>query len=123
MIQVFYILVVLQIALGLYSLWDGFEWMRMVGQRLGSHQGFYSPVVALICPCKGTEPGLEENLTALTQFEYANYEIYFSLATSLDPALKVIERVKAASQRPGAHRDRRSARGVRREGAQPAARG
>ena len=30
----------------------------------------------------------------------ANYEIYFSLATSLDPALKIIERVKAASQRP-----------------------
>lgn len=100
MIQVFYILVVLQIALGLYSLWEGYEWTRMVGRRLGSHAGFYSPMVALVCPCKGTEPGLEENLTALTQFEYANYEVYFSLATSLDPALKVIERVKAASQRP-----------------------
>jgi len=99
-IQVFYILVVLQIALGLYSLWEGYEWTRMVGRRLGSHAGFYSPMVALICPCKGAEPGLEENLTGLTQFEYANYEIYFSLATSLDPALKVIERVKAASQRP-----------------------
>ena len=54
----------------------------------------------MICPCKGNEPGLEENLTALTRFEYANYEIYFSLATSLDPALKIIERVKAASQQP-----------------------
>jgi cellulose synthase/poly-beta-1,6-N-acetylglucosamine synthase-like glycosyltransferase len=43
---------------------------------------------------------LEENLAALTRFEYANYEIYFSLATSLDPALKIIERVKTASQRP-----------------------
>jgi ceramide glucosyltransferase len=99
-IQVFYILVVVEIALGLYSLWEGFEWMRMVGRRLASHAGFYAPIVALICPCKGTEPGLEENLTALTQFDYANYEIYFSLATSLDPAVKIIERVKAASQRP-----------------------
>jgi ceramide glucosyltransferase len=100
MIIIFYILVVLQIALGLYSLWDGFEWFRMVRRRLGSHAGFYAPVTALICPCKGIEPGLEDNLTALTRFEYANYEIYFSLATSLDPALKIIERVKAASQRP-----------------------
>jgi ceramide glucosyltransferase len=96
----FYILVVLQIAVGLYSLWDGFEWFQMIRRRLASHAGFYAPVAALICPCKGSEPGLEENLTALTRFDYPNYEIYFSLATSLDPALKVIERVKAASQRP-----------------------
>jgi ceramide glucosyltransferase len=96
----FYILVVLQIAVGLYSLWDGFEWFQMVRRRLTSHAGFYAPVAALICPCKGNEPGLEENLAALTRFDYPNYEIYFSLATSLDPALKVIERVKAASQRP-----------------------
>jgi ceramide glucosyltransferase len=96
----FYILVIAQIALGLYSLWNGFEWFRMVRHRLASHAGFYAPVTAVICPCKGNERGLEDNLTALTRFDYPNYEIYFSLATSLDPALKVIERVKAASQRP-----------------------
>ena len=72
----------------------------MVRQRLASHAGFYAPATALICPCKGNERGLEENLLALTRFDYPNYEIYFTLATSLDPALKVIERVKAASQRP-----------------------
>jgi ceramide glucosyltransferase len=96
----FYVLVIIQILLGLYSLWGGIEWFRMVRQRLSSHSGFYAPVAALICPCKGNERGLEENLAALARFEYANYEIYFSLATSLDPALKIIERVKAASQRP-----------------------
>jgi ceramide glucosyltransferase len=99
-IDLFYILAVVQIALGLYSLWDGFSWYRMVRTRLGSHTGFYAPVAAVICPCKGTESGLEENLMALTRFDYANYEIYFSLATSLDPALKIVERVKTASKRP-----------------------
>jgi ceramide glucosyltransferase len=99
-IAAFYILVILQIALGIYSLWTGFVWYRFVRQRLASHSGFYAPVVALICPCKGVEQGLEDNLKALTQFDYPSYEIYFSLATSLDPALKLIERVKAASQRP-----------------------
>jgi ceramide glucosyltransferase len=93
-------LVVVQIALGLYSLWDGYEWFRLVRGRLSSHAGFYAPATALICPCKGAEPGLEENLTALSRFDYANYEIFFSLATSLDPALKIVERVKAASKRP-----------------------
>jgi cellulose synthase/poly-beta-1,6-N-acetylglucosamine synthase-like glycosyltransferase len=97
---VFYVLVLLQVAGGLYSLWEGFQWYRMVQQRLGSHAGFYAPVTALICPCKGNELGLEDNLSALTKFDFPNYEIYFVLATSLDPALKVIERVKAASPRP-----------------------
>jgi ceramide glucosyltransferase len=100
MVELFYILMVIQIALGAYSLWDGFEWLRMVRRRLSSHAGFYAPVAAVICPCKGNEPGLEENLMALTRFDYPNYEIFFPIATSLDPALKVIERVKAATERP-----------------------
>jgi ceramide glucosyltransferase len=99
-LYLFYLLVVVQIALGLYSLWDGYEWFRVVRGRLSSHAGFYTPTAALICPCKGSEPGLEDNLMAMTRFDYANYEIYFSLATSLDPALKIVEKVKAASPRP-----------------------
>ena len=100
MVDLLYLFVILQIALGIYSLWDGYTWFQMVRGRLSSHAGFYAPVAAVICPCKGSEPGLEENLSALTRFDYPNYEIYFSLATSLDPALKIIERVKAASKRP-----------------------
>jgi ceramide glucosyltransferase len=96
----FYILVILQIALGLFSLGEGFRWLHMVRGRLAAHTGFYAPVAALICPCKGYEPGLEENLTALTRFDYPNYEVYFSVATNLDPVLKIIERVKAATERP-----------------------
>ena len=118
----FYILVIAQVAVGMYSLWDGFAWFRMVRQRLASHAGFYTPATALICPCKGNERGLEENLLALTRFEYPNYEIYFSLATSLDPALKVIERVKAASQKPVHIVIAGPPDGLRRKGLQPAPR-
>ena len=99
MYLVFYILIVIELALGAYSLWQGVEWYAMVGRRMSSHAGFYAPVAAVICPCKGNELGLEDNLMALTRFDYSNYELYIVLATSLDPALKVIERVKAASQR------------------------
>jgi ceramide glucosyltransferase len=99
-LTIFYILVILQIALGLYALWAGFEWLQAIRRLLASHAGFYAPVAAVICPCKGDEAGLEENLTALTRFDYPNYEIFFSLATNLDPALRIIERVKTSSQRP-----------------------
>src|SRR2546426_2146949 len=43
----------LQIALGIYGLWEGLRWLRMTRRRLASHPGFYAPRVALICPCKG----------------------------------------------------------------------
>ena len=100
MYAAFYILVIIQLLLGAYSLWQGIEWYSMVRRRMNSHAGFYAPVAAVICPCKGNELGLEDNLSALTKFDYPNYELYIVLATSLDPALKVIERVKAASTRP-----------------------
>jgi ceramide glucosyltransferase len=99
-LDLFYILVIIQIAVGAYSLWEGLQWLRFVRRRLVSHAGFYAPVAAVICPCKGNEPGLDENLASLTNFDYPNYEIYFSLASSLDPALKAIERVKMTSPHP-----------------------
>jgi ceramide glucosyltransferase len=99
-IELFYFVVIVQIAAGMYSLWEGYQWLGLVRKRLATHSGFYSPMAAVICPCKGVEPGLEENLAALTKFDYPNYEIYFSLASSLDPAMKAIEGVKAMSPRP-----------------------
>ncbi len=99
MIELFYVLVIIQIAVGLYSLWDGIQWMQLGRKRLASHAGFYTPLAAVICPCKGNEAGLAENLSALANFDYPNYEIYFALASSLDPALRAIEQVKAASPR------------------------
>ncbi|MFZ0636658.1 MAG: glycosyltransferase family 2 protein [Candidatus Acidiferrales bacterium] len=99
MLLVFYVLVIQQVLQGLYSLWQGIAWLGYVRRRLSTHAGFYTPQVALICPCKGSEPGLESSLMSLTKFEYSNYEIFFTLATSLDPAIKAIERVKATSPR------------------------
>ena len=100
MLTWFYILAVQQILQGLYSLSGGLLWLRFVRQRLASHPGFYAPRVALICPCKGVEPGLEENLMAMTRFDYPEYEIFFARAEAADPAREVIERVVARSEHP-----------------------
>jgi hypothetical protein len=35
-----------------------------------SVRGFYAPRVAVICPVKGIEPGLEQNLAGLAGFDY-----------------------------------------------------
>ena len=99
MLTAFYILVLQQIFQGLLSLGKGWKWMLMIRERLGTHPGFYAPRVAVICPCKGAEPGLEGNLTALTNFDFPEYEIFFVMASGLDPARNVIDRVNAASKR------------------------
>jgi hypothetical protein len=98
-VYAFYILFVQQIAQGLYSLWQGVLWLGMAKKRLARPTGFYAPRVALFCPVKGMEPGLEENLTALTEFDYPEYEVFLAVAGPDDPAYRVLERVASMSKR------------------------
>ena len=46
----------------------------------------YEPKVSLIMPCKGLDPGFEENIQALLAQDYPDYEIVFVTATKEDPA-------------------------------------
>jgi ceramide glucosyltransferase len=99
MLILFYVLVIEQILQGLHNLWDGLVWLRMAQRRAGSHSGFYAPRVALFCPVKGNEPGLELNLAALVGFDYSDYEIFFTMASAQDPARKVIDRLITSTKR------------------------
>ena len=98
----FYFLALLQIAMGVYLIWDALQWLGYVRRRLYTDPGFYAPRVAVLCPCKGIEPGLERNLVALTEFDQKNYEIFFILASESDPAASIVKRV-AANTRVKAH--------------------
>jgi ceramide glucosyltransferase len=99
LINLFYLLVGEQVLQGLKNLWDGLDWLRMAQKRMGSHSGFYKPRVALICPVKGIEPGLEQNLAALTSFDYPDYEVFFAIASGDDPARKILDRLASSSKR------------------------
>ncbi len=100
MLTLFYLLVVEQVLQGLYSLWEGLSWLRMAQQRLSSHPGFYAPRVAVFCPVKGLEPGLEQNLTALASFDYPEYELFFAIAGADDPSRKILEQIAASRRQP-----------------------
>jgi ceramide glucosyltransferase len=94
----FYFLAIVQIAMGAYLIWQGLQWLSYVRRRLGTDPGFKAPRVAVLCPCKGLEPGLERNLVALTEFNHQNYEIFFILASASDPAAGILNRVIASSR-------------------------
>ena len=98
--NLFDILAIIQVAVGLYLLWQGIQWLAYVRRRLGTDPGFYAPHTAVICPCKGMEPGLERNLVSLCEFDHQNYEVFFVLASESDQAHSIVKRVAASSRVP-----------------------
>jgi ceramide glucosyltransferase len=100
---VFQFLAILQIAAGVYLLWQGIQWLTYVQRRLKTDPGFYAPRTAVLCPCRGMEPDLERNLVSLCEFDHQNYEVFFIFADENDPAHAVVKRVVASSQRVKAH--------------------
>jgi cellulose synthase/poly-beta-1,6-N-acetylglucosamine synthase-like glycosyltransferase len=96
----FYSLAIVQIGVGLYLAWRGLRWLGYARRRLRSAPGFYTPRAAVLCPCKGLEPGLERNLAALTEFEYPNFEVFFILASASDSAYSAVKRIAEHSRTP-----------------------
>ena len=96
--NLFYILAFIQVAAGLYLLWQGILWLTYVRGRLRTDPGFFAPRTAVICPCKGMEPGLERNLVSLCEFDHQNYEVFFVLASETDPAHSIVKRVASTSR-------------------------
>jgi cellulose synthase/poly-beta-1,6-N-acetylglucosamine synthase-like glycosyltransferase len=95
--DLFYFLAVIQIAVGVYLIWQGWQWLEYARRRVRTDPGFHAPRVALLCPCKGIEPGLERNLVSLTEFNHQNYEVFFILASASDPAAVIVKRVVSSS--------------------------
>lgn len=89
----FYLLAVSQALLGLYLVGQGVQWLRYARRRRMTDPGFYAPRVAVLCPCKGIEPGLERNLVSLTEFDYQNYEVFLLVASTSDPAYNALKGV------------------------------
>jgi cellulose synthase/poly-beta-1,6-N-acetylglucosamine synthase-like glycosyltransferase len=96
--NLFILLGSLQILVGLYLAYQAVVWLSYVRRRSSTDPGFYSPRTAVLCPCKGIEPGLERNLSSLCEFDHQNYEIFFILASESDPAASIIKRVIAQSR-------------------------
>jgi ceramide glucosyltransferase len=96
--DLFYFLAVVQIAVGAYLIWQGWQWLGYARRRMRTDPGFRAPRVAVLCPCKGVEPGLERNLVSLTEFNHQNYEVFFILASASDPAAAIVKRVISSSR-------------------------
>ncbi|MEO6394010.1 MAG: glycosyltransferase [Pyrinomonadaceae bacterium] len=88
---IFYGFAVLVISQGISSLRGGFRFLAYVREELLRAPSSFTPTVSIIAPCRGLDQGLVDNLRALFQLDYPQYEIVFVTDSADDPALSVIE--------------------------------
>ena len=58
-----------------------------------AREGKAWPKVALIIPCRGLDPNLEENLRRHFHHDYPDYHIVFTVAEVQDPAVPIIQKL------------------------------
>ncbi|MEP6635527.1 MAG: glycosyltransferase [Acidobacteriota bacterium] len=105
---VFYFFAGIVVWLGILSLRGGLRFARYVRHELSQPLPAFTPYASVIVPCRGLEEGLRENLAALFQQDYPEYEIIFVTDSADDPALGVIEVVRDSYSK----RDQISSRAV-----------
>jgi len=59
----------------------------------------YFPRVSVIVPCKGVDPGFEENILALRDQKYENFCLVFVTGTDQDPAYSALAKIISRSSR------------------------
>jgi ceramide glucosyltransferase len=92
----FYFFAALLILQGLISLRGGLRYLAYMRRAIARPLPDYAPFASVIVPCRGLDQGLRENLSALCAQDYPRYEIVFVTDGAADPALAVIEELRAA---------------------------
>ncbi|MEW6209780.1 MAG: glycosyltransferase family 2 protein [Acidobacteriota bacterium] len=93
MIYLFYTLAALVVIQGIFSLIEGSSFRSFVRRSLNQDIEPFTPKASVIAPCKGIDRDMEENLSALFDQNYADYEIIFVIASPDDGARTLIERI------------------------------
>jgi cellulose synthase/poly-beta-1,6-N-acetylglucosamine synthase-like glycosyltransferase len=90
---VFYILSLVLIYFSYRSIRGGIDYLNYFKKELANAPTTLAPFATVICPCKGEEGGLLENIEALFEQEYPGYEVVFVVDDKDDAAVKIIEDV------------------------------
>ncbi len=81
------------IALGALPIMLAMRFRRYVLRELARPPTCYTPRISVILPCRGLDPGFEENIQAIFDQDYPDFEIIFATATAEDEACPAIRRL------------------------------
>lgn len=92
----YYFFAALLLLQALISLRGGTRYLRYFRRQLcAAPELVFTPFATVIIPCRGLDQNLHENLNALRRQNYPAFEIIFVVDSPDDPALKVIDGVRA----------------------------
>ena len=86
----FYLLAAIVIWLGFLSLRGGFSFAAYVRRELAAPPSGFTPFVTVFAPCRGLDDGLEQNLSALFEQDYPDYEIIFVTDREDDASVELV---------------------------------
>ncbi len=72
------------------SFLGGIAYLAFFQQELAKPPSSFTPFATVIAPCKGLDEGLRENLTALLELDYPEYEVIFVVNGVDDLAVPII---------------------------------
>ncbi len=101
MIFIFYILAAVLLYFSYKSFRGGIDYLNFFKKELAKPQSTYAPFATIIAPCKGLDEGLCENLAALLEQDYPDYEVVFVVDDERDSAVPVIQKVSASRRLGG----------------------
>ena len=93
MIFVYYFFAALLVWLSARSFRGGIEYLKFFRSELAKPPSEFTPFATIIAPCRGLDSGLAENLQALIEQDYPNYEVIFVVDDGRDEATSVIEEI------------------------------
>jgi len=74
------------VLLGFLPLVGALRFRMYVARERRRRRAPFTPRLSIILPCKGLDPGFEENVRSLIEQDYPDFEILFVTATDDDPA-------------------------------------
>lgn len=89
----FYLFAIVLVWLSCKSLLGGVRYLRYFQNELAKPQPTWTPFVTIIAPCRGLDDGLAENLGALLEQDYPDYEVIFVVDDKDDPSVSVIKEI------------------------------
>jgi cellulose synthase/poly-beta-1,6-N-acetylglucosamine synthase-like glycosyltransferase len=99
MIYLYYFFALIQTLFAYQSLRGGIDYRHYFQQEINKSKSKYRPFASIIIPCRGLDTDLYENLVALIELDYPDYELLFVVDDKKDLAVPIIEEVVQNSQR------------------------
>ena len=102
-VKVLWIILSLGVALRLWLLYCGHRLRQFVLEHLAGKMPRSAPATTLIAPCKGIDPGFEQNVKAVLDQNYPGpWQVIFVVESVRDPAYEVLTKMLSENPRSSA---------------------